>query len=56
VVLEGLEKETRDENNGLWADLQPVPPWEWWERTLEAANGVEPRAESSEMIKAPASP
>jgi micrococcal nuclease len=28
-VLEGLETEAHDAKNGLWADPQPVPPWEW---------------------------
>ena len=31
-VLEGLEKEARDGQRGLWADPQPVPPWEWRKR------------------------
>jgi micrococcal nuclease len=31
-VLEGLEGEAREGWNGLWADPQPVPPWEWRKR------------------------
>ena len=29
MVLEGLEKKKYERQNGLWADPQPVPPWEW---------------------------
>jgi hypothetical protein len=29
-----------------------IPSWQWRKRTVEAANGMGPRAESSEMIKA----
>jgi micrococcal nuclease len=32
TVLEGLEHEARDGRKGLWADPQPVPPWEWRKR------------------------
>jgi endonuclease YncB( thermonuclease family) len=32
TTLEGLEKEARDAWKGLWADPQPVPPWEWRKR------------------------
>jgi len=29
AVLEGLEHEARKAKKGLWANPQPVPPWEW---------------------------
>ncbi|TMQ31304.1 MAG: thermonuclease family protein [Nitrospirae bacterium] len=32
TVLEGLEKEAREGKKGLWANPQPVPPWEWRKR------------------------
>ena len=32
TVLEGLEKDAREGRRGLWADPQPVPPWEWRKR------------------------
>ncbi len=32
TVLEGLETEARKGRKGLWADLRPVPPWEWRKR------------------------
>jgi len=28
-VVEGVEKEARERRKGLWADPQPVSPWEW---------------------------
>ncbi len=27
--FEPLEKEARDSQKGLWADPNPIPPWEW---------------------------
>ena len=35
AVLERLEKEARETKKGLWADPQPVPPWEWRKRRDE---------------------
>jgi endonuclease YncB( thermonuclease family) len=32
TTLEGLENEAREAREGLWADPQPVPPWEWRKR------------------------
>jgi len=31
--LERLEKDAREGKKGLWADPQPVPPWEWRKRS-----------------------
>jgi len=31
--LERLEAEAREAKIGLWADPQPVPPWEWRKRS-----------------------
>jgi micrococcal nuclease len=39
AVLEGLEHEAREARIGLWADPQPVPPWEWRAHRREAAKG-----------------
>ena len=33
TMLEGLENEAREERKGLWADPQPMPPWEWRKRS-----------------------
>ena len=30
--LESLEKDARETKRGLWADPQPMPPWEWRKR------------------------
>jgi micrococcal nuclease len=32
TVLEGLERKAQEGRKGLWADPQPVPPWEWRKR------------------------
>jgi len=29
LELERIEQEARLEKRGLWADTEPVPPWEW---------------------------
>jgi endonuclease YncB( thermonuclease family) len=33
TVLEGLETKAKAARKGLWADPQPVPPWEWRKRS-----------------------
>jgi endonuclease YncB( thermonuclease family) len=30
--LEKLESEAREAKRGLWADLHPIPPWDWRKR------------------------
>jgi hypothetical protein len=41
TVLEWLEQEAREWRKGLWADPQPVPPWElakiWSITTVDAS-------------------
>jgi micrococcal nuclease len=32
TVLEGLENKAREARKGVWADPQPVPPWQWRKR------------------------
>ena len=32
TVLQRLEQHAREARKGLWADPQPVPPWEWRKR------------------------
>jgi micrococcal nuclease len=32
TLLEGLAHDAREARKGLWADPQPVPPWEWRKR------------------------
>ena len=39
AVLEKLEKEAREAKRGLWADPQPVLPWEWRKRGLPKDKG-----------------
>ena len=29
TVLEELETDAREKRMGLWAETQPIPPWEW---------------------------
>jgi micrococcal nuclease len=35
AVLEALEAQARDTKIGLWADSEPVPPWEWRKSSKE---------------------
>jgi Staphylococcal nuclease homologue len=46
TVLEGLEKDAREEKKGLWTDPQPVPPWEWRKRSRHCS----PMAEFSGFV------
>ena len=38
--LEALEHEARDAQKGLWADPNPVPPWEWKKSSQRNAPSV----------------
>lgn len=29
VLYEAAEEQAKEERRGLWADPNPVPPWEW---------------------------
>ena len=42
VTLEKLEAEPREARKGLWADPQPVPPWEWRKRQDIGEGGIVP--------------
>jgi hypothetical protein len=35
VTVKQLKAEVRKAKRGLWADKEPVPPWEWRARKLE---------------------
>jgi endonuclease YncB( thermonuclease family) len=39
MVLEGLEKAAREGRKGLWADANPVPPWEGESGETKTING-----------------
>jgi micrococcal nuclease len=34
------EADAREHRRGLWADLHPVPPWEWREIKRQAAKSA----------------
>jgi len=42
TMLEWLETEARETKKGLWADPQPVPPWEWRKRQDIGERGIVP--------------
>jgi len=48
-TLAAAEREARQAGRGLWADPDPMPPWEWreTERDRKAAERKPPRKESS---------
>jgi micrococcal nuclease len=43
AVLDELEKAAREERKGLWANPQPVPPWEWQKIKKFGVNRYDPR-------------
>jgi hypothetical protein len=42
-TLAQLEAEARTAKRGLWADAQPVPPWQWRKGDREPARTAAPR-------------
>jgi len=46
TVMEGLERDAREARKGLWADPQPMPPWEW--RKTKRGSTMEPVEEHSD--------
>ena len=49
MVLKGLEHEALEAKKGLWADLQPVPPWEWRKTKKLDVNRSDLRNPASQM-------
>jgi micrococcal nuclease len=56
TVLEGLEKGARGSRKGLWADPQPVLPWEWRKRGRWRYIASAPSSPSSHTAMDPANP
>jgi micrococcal nuclease len=44
TTLANLEAEARTAKRGLWADAQPVPPWQWRKGKRQTAQASEPVA------------
>jgi micrococcal nuclease len=40
TILEQLERDARKAKRGLWADKEPVPPWEWRHKQKSKSLGI----------------
>ena len=40
IELQRLQRQARNDNRGLWSQVNPTPPWEWRDRQSESSGGT----------------